>query len=65
MTISLERQLACAKREIALRQRVYIPFVLSGKMSQEKADEEIAAMQAIAHTLTVLIDAQKPQQSLF
>ena len=65
MTISLERQLACAKREIALRQRVYIPLVIHGKMSQEKADEETPAMQAISETLQKLISAQQQQQPLF
>ena len=38
----------CAVRELAMRRRVYPRWVSLGKMTQEKADREIALMQAIA-----------------
>jgi hypothetical protein len=37
----------CAKRELAMRRRVYPKWVDSGRMSQDKADHEIAVMAAI------------------
>lgn len=42
---------ACADREVGLRRRVYPVWVRQGRMSQEKADEEIAKMQAICSLL--------------
>ena len=65
MTISLERQLACAKREVAQRQRVYQRLVETQRMTRSEANEEIAVMQAIIVTLQTLILQQRPQQLLF
>jgi hypothetical protein len=48
---TLERQVKCLKREIAMRKNVYPQWVRSGRMDQEQADEEIAAMTAALHTL--------------
>lgn len=42
-----ERLAACAERELKWRQRVYPNRVLTRRMSQAKADEEIAMMRAI------------------
>mgnify|MGYP001574489619 CR=1 FL=1 len=64
MTISLERQLACAKREVAQRQRVDQRLVETQRMTRSEANEEIAVMQAIIVTLQTLIAQQQPQQSL-
>ena len=44
-------QLAAVEREIALRRRVYPNWVAAKKMSQDKADKEIAALEAVAKTL--------------
>jgi len=41
-------KLKCIEREIALRRRVYPKWIASGKLKQEKADREIAVMEAIA-----------------
>lgn len=41
----------CAEREVGQRQHVYPRLVASGRMSQAKAGEEIAKMQAIAEHL--------------
>lgn len=52
--MSLDEQIACVKREIAMRERVYPRFIESGKLKQQKADREIEAMKAVLETLTVL-----------
>lgn len=44
-------QIACVKREIALRERVYPKWVAAGRMKQQAADHEIAAMRAVLATL--------------
>lgn len=51
LPVSLERQIACVAREIALRRNVYPKFVASGKIKQETADTELAAMEAVLATL--------------
>jgi hypothetical protein len=40
-------KLRCIDREIALRRAVYPKWVASKRLSQEKADREIAIMEAI------------------
>lgn len=50
-SISIEYQIACVKREIALRANVYPGHVANGKMKQEKADAETAAMKAVLESL--------------
>lgn len=52
--MTLDDQLAAARRELALRQRVYPGWVRGNRMSKEKADHEIAAMAAIVETLTTV-----------
>lgn len=49
--IDIEAQVACARREVAMRKRVYPRWIESGRFSQAKADHEIAAMEAIIATL--------------
>ena len=46
-TPTLDQMIACLRREIALRKNVYPKWVANGRMTQVKADEEIAAMQAV------------------
>ncbi len=60
-SIPLEAQLACVYRETALRERVYPRWVAAGRMTQAKADAEIAAMKAVERTLLTLVpaDAQR------
>lgn len=52
-THALERDVlvACAKRELAMRRAVYPRRVADRKMTQEKADLEIDAMEAIVGVL--------------
>jgi hypothetical protein len=47
----IDEQIACVKREIEMRRRVYPRWVQEGKMKQAKADAEIEAMEAVLATL--------------
>jgi hypothetical protein len=48
---TLPEQLACARRELALRRSAYPGWVSSGKMKQDASDHEIECMEAIMWTL--------------
>jgi hypothetical protein len=60
MTIDLDRQIACVRREVGMRKRVYQRWVGVGKITQEKADDELAAMEAVLATLERLRDGVRP-----
>lgn len=49
--VSLDEQLAAAKREVNKRLQVYPRLVTEGRMAPRKANHEIAAMQSIVATL--------------
>jgi phage gp16-like protein len=51
MTITLDDQIACVRRELALRRSVYRRRVLDKKMTQDIADRELAHMEAVLETL--------------
>lgn len=51
MEISLQKQLACARRELALRTRVYPRWVATEKMTEDAARRELDGMAAIVQTL--------------
>lgn len=59
MTVTIEEQLAVVRREIAMRKSAYPKWIASKRMTQQKADDEIAAMQAVHDTLTVMKDARQ------
>jgi hypothetical protein len=59
MTYSMHDLQRCAEREVAMRQRVYARFVTNGKMTQLKADNEVAMMQAIAEHFAELAEKEK------
>ena len=59
-SITLEAQIKSVEREIAMRAAVYPKWVLSKRMSQEKADHELAAMRAVLVTLNGLKDSTPP-----
>lgn len=54
MTINLSKQIACVRREIAMREKVYPGWTSRGKMRKSEAEYEIAAMRAVLETLEVL-----------
>lgn len=49
--MTLADQIAAVKREIAMRRNVYPRRVAEGRMTQAKADHEVAAMLAVLATL--------------
>lgn len=63
MSVSIADQVACIRREIKMRERVYPRWVLNDKMRQEQADYELAAMRAVLETLLPLVPA--PPQKTF
>ncbi len=53
-------KLACVEREIKMRKRVYPRWVADGRMTQQKADAEIATMEEIAEDYRVPAEKEKP-----
>jgi hypothetical protein len=53
-SIPFADQIACVRREIAMRERVYPKWVNAGRMKAEAAEREIAAMRAVLKTLLSL-----------
>jgi hypothetical protein len=49
--ITLADQIKCVAREIALRKAAYPGWVANRRLTQAKADREIAAMEAVLGTL--------------
>jgi len=58
-TQALERQIDCARREVQLRQRVYPKLVKERRMQEHTANQEMAAMEGIVRTLTLLLEARQ------
>jgi len=56
--VPLELQIKAVGREIGMRRGAYPKFVASGRMKQEAADAELAAMEAVYQTLK---DLQRQQ----
>lgn len=51
LPIHLAEQIACVERELAMRRRVYLQLVHKRQMSAQRADFEIACMEAVLKTL--------------
>ena len=51
---TLQDQIDCVKREIAMRERVYPGWVERRRLSQEQADRELTRMRAVLRTLQVV-----------
>ncbi len=52
----IDAQVRCVEREIEQRKRVYPRLVANGRMSQKKADYEIAMMTQVLRTMKALND---------
>lgn len=50
---TLDQQIICVRREIALRRNVYQRRVAEQRMKRTQADHELLCMQAVLLTLTV------------
>lgn len=48
---TLTEQLACVKRELALRKNVYPAWVRNGRLTKEKAHDEIECMASVVETI--------------
>lgn len=59
--ITTADQLACAKRELAMRKNAYPRWVEQKKMSAGKAAHEIAAMEAIVEHFCKLVEAESEE----
>jgi hypothetical protein len=51
VSVTLAQQIACVRRELAMRKNVYAKRVADHKMRQGEADLELAAMAAVLSTL--------------
>lgn len=51
MTIGLDEQIKCVRREIAMRKHVYPRRVEQSKMTQQAANRELETMEAVLATL--------------
>lgn len=51
MTVSIDDQVECVKRELHMRHKVYSWRIKKGQMTQEFADKQILHMQAVLMTL--------------
>ena len=51
---TIAEQLACTRRELDMRRRVYPQWVRDGRMSRDAADREVATMASIVDTLQKL-----------
>jgi hypothetical protein len=54
MMKSLEEQIKCVEREIAMRRRFYPKWVASGKMKEYAARHEIECMEAVLEGLMLI-----------
>lgn len=52
--IGLDEQIACIRRELTARRRVYGRMVAGERMTAERATREIATMEAVLATLETL-----------
>jgi hypothetical protein len=52
--VSIDDQIRCVTREIALRNRVYASRIEKRAMTEAEAERELSAMQAVLHTLQTI-----------
>ena len=48
---TIQAQISCVKRELAMRERVYARRISEGKMTLTQSNEQMALMQAVLATL--------------
>jgi len=62
--VSLIDQLACAKRELALRRSVHPGWVRAGKMTPDAIAKQLDGMAAIVETLDKLIGLDEVSKTM-
>lgn len=61
--MTIDDQIKCVRREIAMRRQMYPKWVASGRLKKGQADHEIAAMEAVLATLDkVAVATATPRQ---
>lgn len=58
-TIPLSAQVECVRREIHMREKAYPRWVGQRRLTQKKADEELAAMRAVLETVERLAASER------
>lgn len=58
LPIPLSAQIAAVEREIGYRERCYPRWVTEGRMKEDKADAELAAMRAVLATLKAVAEGE-------
>jgi cell division FtsZ-interacting protein ZapD len=61
MSVPLGLQIAEVNREIAMRKRVYPNWIACGRITQERADAALAALEAARDTLLEVAKARAEQ----
>lgn len=56
---TLQDQIICIRREIAMRNKVYPRWIENGKMKQDKAAWEVKCMENVLESLHRLVDLEK------
>jgi hypothetical protein len=59
MTVPIDRQVECVRREIKLRERVYSRRVADGRMTQALSARELEAMRAVLETLLTIEESTR------
>jgi hypothetical protein len=63
--ITIQQMIACAARELKMRESAYPRWVASGKMKPLDAENETAVMRAILENLRAQAPAEPEQVGLF
>jgi hypothetical protein len=58
--MTIDAQINCVRRELAIREKVYPALVADGKKHQSQAAHEIDAMRAVLETLEALKERNVP-----
>lgn len=61
---TLQEQVACLARELAVRRNVYRKWVSSGKMKHETATHEIECMEAALETVEKVRDLAETSEEI-
>lgn len=63
MNVPIAAQVESVRREIAMRRRVYPRWVQQERMTQKKADDELAAMEAVLAVRRGMMPCRAPTSS--
>lgn len=58
MSVSLDKQIACVRRELAVRRKCYASLVAAKRMLQATATRELEELRAVLTTLITLKESR-------